>query len=66
MGIKAPCKDCDRRSVTCHAECDEYKAYKAEMQRIQDLKDAENLGKPQFCRRVQKQVWKYQKDRLTR
>ena len=27
----APCKDCKDRSPTCHAECEKYKAYSAEI-----------------------------------
>lgn len=29
----APCKDCERRVVGCHASCADYAAYKQDMQR---------------------------------
>ena len=27
--MTSPCKDCDRRTVTCHGFCDEYKSWAA-------------------------------------
>ena len=27
--MDAPCKDCPDRTVTCHSECDKYRAYVA-------------------------------------
>ncbi len=27
----APCKDCERRYVSCHSDCDDYKNWKNEM-----------------------------------
>ena len=27
MKIVAPCKDCERRHVGCHSECDDYDKY---------------------------------------
>lgn len=32
--MKAPCKDCDRRTAECHAECREYKEFQKENEKI--------------------------------
>lgn len=35
--ITAPCKGCKDRVLGCHSECDKYKAYQAENERIKEL-----------------------------
>ena len=32
--MKVPCKNCDRRKVKCHAECEEYLEYQKENEKI--------------------------------
>ena len=32
------CKDCDKRHINCHSTCEEYKAYKAECEIKQIIK----------------------------
>jgi hypothetical protein len=33
--MECPCKgDCPRRSPTCHGECDDYKAYRDELDEV--------------------------------
>ena len=32
--MKAPCKDCPERSVTCHSECEKYLAFKEYRQKV--------------------------------
>lgn len=32
--MKCPCRDCDRRTITCHGVCKEYQAYSAERAEI--------------------------------
>lgn len=39
--MKVPCMGCNRRSATCHAECHEYKAYKAQVGKINKARDAD-------------------------
>jgi len=34
---KAPCKDCSDRCVGCHSNCDKYKAFKEENERVKVL-----------------------------
>ena len=31
---KGPCKNCDKRHVACHSECEEYIAYRKEADRV--------------------------------
>ncbi len=31
--MKAPCKDCENRHPSCHSHCEEYKAFRAEIDR---------------------------------
>ena len=37
----APCKDCDRRTMTCHMVCREYLNYKKEMEAFNAVRNAE-------------------------
>lgn len=34
--VNNPCKDCTKREIGCHDRCDDYKAFKDEMNRIKD------------------------------
>lgn len=34
MRPKSPCKGCEFRSELCHGKCEEYKAFKAEIERL--------------------------------
>lgn len=36
--MKAPCKDCDRRALGCHDHCEEYKEFRAEIERIKAVR----------------------------
>lgn len=40
----APCRDCDKRHATCHNECEEYKEYKANSDRIRQEHSAYMRG----------------------
>ena len=46
---RAPCKNCERREVGCHARCGDYKAYRAAIdsynERRKTVKDAENIAR---------------------
>ena len=42
MRPKGTCKDCTRREIGCHAFCEDYKAFKEEMEKIQAARDKEN------------------------
>ena len=41
---KTPCKDCyaPKRKLMCHAHCEEYKAWKEELEETNRRKNAEN------------------------
>lgn len=34
---KSPCKDCEDRTINCHSTCREYKAWKFEKDRLNDI-----------------------------
>ena len=58
--MKVPCMGCNRRSATCHADCMEYKGYKAQVEEVKKARDvdrnyydAENARLPETQRRVQ-------------
>jgi len=41
-----PCKDCDRRTITCHGECAEYLAYRKVCEEAMKLREKELRKKP--------------------
>jgi len=41
--LKCPCKGCEKRTLTCHGFCQEYKAWKAEHQAEKDWLQKQNL-----------------------
>ncbi len=43
--IAAPCKDCTNRTPGCHDRCYDYKAWKAEQEKIRQA-EKEYLSKP--------------------
>lgn len=59
----APCKVCDRRRLGCHAECDDYKSWKAELAKVSEARVKEQEATPVICRKVVKQIWKEMKGR---
>lgn len=46
---KCPCKECDKRTVGCHAVCEEYKAFRSKVdttnKTIRKAKTMENIGR---------------------
>lgn len=36
MNVKVPCKQCQKRYLGCHSVCDEYKAYRVNMDAIKE------------------------------
>lgn len=38
-----PCQNCPKRHAGCHDECDEYKAYTAELQREKKLRQRQEM-----------------------
>lgn len=41
-----PCKDCDRRTMTCHGVCIHYKSWKAYLERINEREQQNRRSKP--------------------
>lgn len=35
--MECPCKDCNKRSATCHGECEEYKQWSLENEEIRKM-----------------------------
>lgn len=55
---QAPCKDCERRHIGCHAQCDDYKAWREEQDRKVEANLMERASTPEFCGRQLKILWK--------
>ena len=36
--MKSPCKDCDRRYPGCHDHCEDFKAFRAEVERVKKIR----------------------------
>ena len=56
-----PCKDCVRRRFNCHAMCDTYKAWKAELEKQNMASAAEKQQTPELCRSMVKYIWRNMK-----
>lgn len=39
--MKVPCMGCNKRSATCHADCHEYKGYKAQVEEVKKARDVD-------------------------
>ena len=37
----APCKDCPDRYLNCHDQCEKYKEYKEELDRVREIRNKE-------------------------
>lgn len=47
MGVKAPCKKCDKREFGCHTKCDTYISFKKERQKeLKKEREFKNLMTP--------------------
>lgn len=36
---KSPCQDCKNRTVGCHGSCNDYSSYRAELERVKNLRN---------------------------
>lgn len=36
MKPKVPCQNCEKRHLSCHSKCDAYKAYKQELDKLNE------------------------------
>ena len=48
--MKVPCKNCDRRTVGCHAECMEYREYQKENERIKKNRSNDAINRSAIFR----------------
>ena len=61
MRLQAPCKDCEKRYLGCHSECDDYIDYNNKQQKIRD----ERAARSEECQMIVKQINESRK-RMTR
>lgn len=55
MGVKPPCKDCADRTVGCHAGCERYQAFRAEIDgRPRQRRDAADFLRENIARTKKK------------
>lgn len=59
----APCKDCDKRTITCHGVCSDYKAWKKKHDDMIMVEMEKKKGKPEFNRKTINYIWKKMKKR---
>ena len=59
--MKSPCMNCEERTFYCHSVCEEYKAYRAERDRINDLKHAEKQKYYEYVEELNRKKKKYKK-----
>ena len=52
MRLQAPCKDCEKRYLGCHSECDDYIDYSNKQQKIRD----ERAARAEECHMIVKQI----------
>lgn len=46
----APCKGCGRRTVKCHAECEEYRKFQEENERIKENRKKDTISRSAIFR----------------
>ena len=59
----APCKDCDKRTITCHCVCSEYTAWKKKRDDMIMVEMEKKKWKPEFNRKTINYIWKKMKKR---
>lgn len=62
MKGQAPCKDCECRTVSCHASCEKYKRYRIELDELkrQRAHESEHAG---YCRNLRLFVFRKSRSR---
>ena len=48
--MKAPCKNCARRTVECHAECREYREYQKENEKVKKNRKKDAISRSTMFR----------------
>lgn len=57
----SPCKDCLNRFVGCHADCEKYKEFRAERDRVNELIKKNKQDNDQFRDSVDEYMNKYKR-----
>ena len=62
--VKNPCKpDCPNRHGECHANCEDYKRYRAKQDEFLELRGKANQAVPDIPHKLRKHIWKEMKRR---
>jgi len=62
----APCKNCPNRHVGCHSQCDDYKDWRAERDKVLEIKRLENSAIPDFNIKAMEKQWRQMKNGFKR
>ena len=64
--MKAPCRECGKREIGCHARCVEYKAFSEKVERIRERRheyaEKDVLELERIQRRERKGPWETKRD----
>lgn len=52
--MKGPCKDCDRRTLTCHGFCKEYQDFKKEREQANERRAKEAREREYFVSAIRR------------
>ena len=61
MRHKPPCVDCVDRNPGCHGKCTGYTEWKAEQDRIAEIRNKEVLATPVIPKKIIKYIWREMK-----
>ena len=56
--MKCPCKGCFDRKLLCHSQCERYKAWKAELERLKAAKEAADANAITVPENVIREYWR--------
>ena len=57
-GSKCPCKDCERRTMTCHGVCREYQDWKKEVEARNAIRNADRKRFDTMSESKKKAIWR--------
>lgn len=55
----APCKECPKRQVGCHAKCEDYKSWKAELDEYQKVQRGKRRAMQQLIDDMYRNSYKH-------
>lgn len=62
MILKVPCKECEKRTATCHATCEEWKEFEKQKKELEVIKNKEYKERQNliYSRKIKKRYRKGQ------